>query len=142
MTAPHILAITVVLDSLSEIRYFIEESARSLGASASAISDMRTAVDEAVSNVCIHGYGGKGGYLEIEVECQEVDLIVRLRDKAVTFDPTDLPVPTLHYQLEEPLPGGLGVYLIRRAVDEMRHRSIVGGGNELILVKRGVLGSR
>ena len=142
MAAPHILAITGVLDNLSEIRHFLEESARSLGAGAAAISDLRIAVDEAVSNVCIHGYGGKGGYLEIEVECQGGDLIVRLRDKAVTFDPTALPVPTLHYALNEPLPGGLGVYLIRQAVDEVRHRGIMGGGNELILVKRGVLASR
>ena len=100
-------------------------------------------MDEAASNVCIHGYGRKGGYLEIEIECQGGDLIVRLRDKAVTFDPTALPVPTLRYQINEPLPGGgLGVHLIRQAVDEVRHRSITGGGNELILVKRGVLASR
>jgi len=34
------------------------------------------------------------------------------------------------------------VYLIRQAVDEVRHRSLIGGGNELILVKRGVLAGR
>jgi serine/threonine-protein kinase RsbW len=141
MTATHFLAITAVLDDLSEIRHFIEESARSLGAGASTISDLRIAVDEAVSNVCIHGYGGKGGYIELEVDCQGGDLIVRLRDKAKTFDPTTLPVPTLHYSLKGPLPGGVGVHLIRQAVDEVRYRSAIGGGNELILVKRGILSS-
>lgn len=142
MTATHCLAITAVLDSLSEIRHFIEESARSLGAGASAISDLQIAVDEAVSNVCIHGYGGKGGYIELEVGCQGGDLIVRLRDKATTYDPTALPAPAPHYPLTEPLPAGFGVYLIRRAVDEVRHRGTFGGGNELILVKRGILSSR
>lgn len=139
MTATYCLEIAAVLDSLSKIRHFIDESARSLGAGASAISDLRIAVDEAVSNICIHGYGRQGGYLELKVECQGGDLIVHLRDKAPTFDPTSLPAPPLCYSVKEPLPSGLGVYLIMRAVDEVIHRSAFDGGNELILVKRGIL---
>jgi len=40
---------------------------------------------------------------------------------------------------EKSKPGGLGLYLIRNAMDEVCHRA-VEGGNELTMIKRGVVG--
>jgi serine/threonine-protein kinase RsbW len=144
MSTTHFLSTTANLDNLSEIRRFVGEAAKSLRASPSTTSDLQLAVDEVVSNVSIHGYGGTGGYVELEVGRQGRDLFVRLRDKAPIFDPTALPAPDVGLNCPPgtaPL-GGLGVYLIKQVVDEMRHRSADGGGNELILVKRGVFPSR
>ena len=37
--------------------------------------------------------------------------------------------------LEKRAPGGLGIYLMRRSVDEVMHRVTREGGNELVFVK-------
>lgn len=144
MSGTHFLSIAAVLDNLSEIRHFIAESTRSLGASPSTISDLQVAVDEAVTNVSIHGYGGNVGHIELEVDREGEDLVVRLRDKAPPFDPAKVLAPKAGPDPPRGRPplGVLGVYLIKEMVDEMRHRSIDGGGNELILVKREALLSR
>lgn len=101
-------------------------------------------MDEAVTNVSIHGYGGNVGHIELEVDREGEDLVVRLRDKAPPFDPAKVLAPKAGPDPPRGRPplGVLGVYLIKEMVDEMRHRSMDGGGNELILVKREALLSR
>ena len=68
--------------------------------------------------------------------CEEGALAVRLRDQAPRFDPTTLPLPDPSLPLEERILGGMGVYLMRRAADEIRYRALPGGGNELTLMTR------
>ena len=71
-----------------------------------------------------------------------VSLVVRLRDEAVPFDPTSIPPLDVTLPPEQRVLDGMGIYLIRRATDQMTHRITLQRGNELTLVKRGVAGKR
>jgi serine/threonine-protein kinase RsbW len=133
------LLIAAELKNLSSIRTFVEEEAAALGAQPKAVADMLLAVDEAATNIMVHGYQGRPGAIEIEVSRRQDDLVVRLRDQAAPFDPNQVPPPDLTLPLEERPIGGLGVYLITRLMDEMQHRIRPEGGNELILVKKNSL---
>lgn len=124
-----------VRKSLTAIRDFVETKVVELGADHDHVYDIAAAVDEAACNVIIHGYGDQGGILEIEVDRQGNMLIVYLRDQAPVFDPTTLPTPDITQPLEERPIGGMGVHIMRQHVDEIQHRSLPGGGNELILKK-------
>jgi serine/threonine-protein kinase RsbW len=124
------------LKNLAVIRRFVEEQMVGLGVDPEAIPSLVLAVDEAATNIIVHGYRNHGGTIEIEVGLEKGDLMIRLRDQAPLFDPTRIPPPDLTRSLEERAPGGLGVYLIRQAADEVIHRVTSEGGNELILVKR------
>jgi serine/threonine-protein kinase RsbW len=128
---------SAALNRLAEIRQFVQGSAAALGADPAAISDLLLAVDEAATNVIVYGYRDRPGEIEIEVGRQGSALVIRLRDQAPPFDPTAVPPPDLDRPLEERAPGGLGIYLMRQAVDEVIHRTTPQGGNELTLVKRG-----
>ncbi len=122
--------------NLSVIRRFVDETAQHLGADQAAINDMIQAVDEAAANIIYHGYAGKSGVLEIDVTRQTTSLVVRLRDQAAQFDPTQVPAPDLATPLSKRRPGGLGIYLIHQYVDQVQYRGIPQGGNELTLVKK------
>ncbi len=130
------LRIAAELKNLSTIRTFVEEEASALGADPKAVADMLLAVDEAATNIIVHGYQGRPGEIEIDVSRRGRNLVVRLRDQAEPFDPNQVPAPDLTLPLEKRPIGGLGVYLITRLVDEMQHRIRPEGGNELILVKK------
>jgi serine/threonine-protein kinase RsbW len=130
-----LLRIAAELNNLKEIRRFIRETAALLGADTSVIADLVRAADEAASNIIIHGYQLGGGVIEVEVEREGKDLVVRLRDKATPFDPTCVPAPDLNVPLEQRTPGGLGIYMLRQAVDEVLHCVTPQGGNELTLIK-------
>ncbi len=123
---------------LALIRYLVEETATALGVDPAAISAIQLAVDEATTNIIIHGYQSQGGNLEIEVGQDGDDFVVRLRDEAAPFDPNSVSPPDITLPLEKRTLGGLGIHLIRQTVDTLLHRITASGGNELTLIKRDV----
>jgi len=127
---------SAVLANLEPIRCFVEQAASHMQIPELAAGDVIQAVDEAVTNIILHGYAGKEGMVEVELERQDDALVVRLRDRAPQFDPTSISAPDLTLRLEQRRPGGLGIYLIRRLVDRIQYRVPAQGGNELTLVKQ------
>lgn len=130
------LVISAELSNLAKIRRFIEKRSVVLELSPEATGDIRLAVDEAAANIILHGYQGKPGNIEVEMIRNDDDVIVCLRDSAPVFDPTTVPPPDLTIPFFQRPPGGMGVHLIRQAVDKIYHRTSASGGNELTLVKR------
>jgi anti-sigma regulatory factor (Ser/Thr protein kinase) len=130
------LSIIADLDKLGEVRSFIKRAGTALGASEDVVGDLCLAVDEAVTNIVLHGYDGAGGPVELRVERDGDDLEVLLRDRAAAFDGHGVPAPKLDESLSERKFGGMGVYLIRHLTDRSEFQPRAGGGNELRLVKR------
>jgi len=132
------LCIAAEAKNLAEIRHFVQEKALAIGLDPAMIPNVILAVDEAVSNIIAHGYQCQEGAVEIEVSREGEALVIRVRDEAAPFDPTIVPSPDVTLPLEQRVPGGLGIHLIRQIMDEMTHRVTPHGGNELTLVKRGL----
>ena len=132
------LVVEAQLENLGRVRRFIEESCTIFGVRDSTVSDLRLAVDEAVTNIIIHGYKKQGGTIEVEVERKHDDLFVRLRDDAAVFDPATRFMPASHALRGLESPGKLGIQLIQKSIDDISHRITESGGNELVLVKRNV----
>ncbi len=130
-----ILQVTAELINLSTIRRFVEESALSLSADERTAYALVHAVDECATNIIEHGYRGQAGPIEIEIDRAGETLTIELRDHAPPFNPTGVPPPDLTQPLEKREPGGLGIYLARQMVDDMRHRALPDGGNVLTLIK-------
>lgn len=120
---------------LAEVRAFVREAARGrLGSR--VIEDLVCAVDEAVTNVIVHGYHGASGPVQIDVGGDTETLEIRIADRAEPFDPTMAPEPDLSLPLERRPLGKMGVHLMREFADELRYAPRRGGGNEVTLVKR------
>src|SRR5262249_30618864 len=101
-----------------------------------ALRHILLAVDEASTNIIVHGYRGRLGTIEVAVAREGERLIIRLRDTAEPFDPTAIPPPDLAAPVEERPIGGLGFQMVRQVMDEVSHRITPEGGNELTLVRR------
>lgn len=136
------LAITyssATVRDLNDIRDFLENAILTLGGDEEVAGDFVLAVNEAVTNVLLHGYGEQPGYVVVSVEADGGDLLVRLTDEARLFDPTAVPPPDIYLPLEERPLGGLGVHMMRQLTDELDYSVNNDGHNELIFLKRGVL---
>lgn len=120
---------------LAAIRSFVDTQAAYARASAEMIDDLIQAVDEAATNVIVHGYQDGPGEIEIEIRTRNGEIIIYLRDSSPHFDPTIVPDPDIHLPLEKRKPGGLGIYLIRKCVDSFRYRVCPDGRNEIELIK-------
>jgi serine/threonine-protein kinase RsbW len=130
-----VLTVPGEVGRLAEVRAFVRESSRGRLA-ARLVEDLVCAVDEAVTNVIVHGYSGASGSVEIEVGGDSETLEVRIADRARPFDPTTAPEPDLNLPLERRPLGKMGVHLMREFADELRYAPRRGGGNEVTLVKR------
>ncbi len=132
------LRIPAEVGRLSSTRQFVRDAAAAAGAAPEPLADVVLAVDEAVTNIIVHGYQGRPGEIALEVRHDGDALIIVLRDQAPAFDPTQVPPPNLDLPLEERPVGGLGVHFMRQIMDAVHYRALAAGGNELTLIKRGL----
>ena len=125
------------LGQLTRIREFVTKTAKALGVVPTALDDLRLAVDEAVTNVVVHGYGGPGE-ITVELSAERGDLVVCLCDKAPAFDAASEAPDELQPADDRDAPGGFGLYLMKQAMDVITHRPLYPG-NELTMIKRNVV---
>jgi anti-sigma regulatory factor (Ser/Thr protein kinase) len=130
------LSIAAELRNLKAIRQFITETGANLGASQDAINPLIQAVDESVTNIIVHGYRGEAGQIDIHMGRERDVLVIRLRDQARHFDPTQIPPCDVTEPLEKRSSGGLGMHMIRHFADKVTYRITPEGENELTLRKR------
>jgi len=94
------------------------------------------AVDEAVSNVIEHGYGGDPeGAIEVGIEVAGRDCRVWVRDTGCWFDPTEAAEIDVERHVREGRSRGLGLYLMRAIADDIRYERTDDGWHELYLEK-------
>lgn len=127
---------TADLSNLASVREFIAEVGKGYNDSPEFIYDLCLAVDEAITNIILHGYQGNDGQIEICIQRENGAIAIYVRDRAPKFDPTKLPIPDVSAPLDQRKPGGLGVFLMRSNVDRVEYRRSGDGINELKLVKQ------
>lgn len=108
------------LNQLEAIGQFVGECARRAGLQDRDIYAIQTAVDEAATNIILHGYGQEGqGPIHITCWQEGEDFVVEMRDYGRPFDPSRVPEPDLHAPLEKRREGGLGLFLMRRMMNRV-----------------------
>lgn len=119
------LPLTVVYPAqysyLDEVRDFIKTKAEIYGLDSSQTYAVELAVDEAFTNIIEHAYGGECAE-EIECTCliSNDGLVITMKDCGRTFDPAAVPEPNLEADLEDRQVGGLGLFFIRRLMDDVQ----------------------
>ncbi len=123
-------------ESLEKISEFVQKAAKSACLNDHDVYEVQLAVDEACTNIIEHAYHGEGKG-EIVCSCDDTGDGVKIviMDKAKPFDPEGLAKPVLHVPLEEVKPRGLGIFLIRSVMDDVKFEHPPGGGNRLTLIK-------
>jgi serine/threonine-protein kinase RsbW len=129
------ITIEADLDRIADIRALVRHVALSSDAPPTCVDDLVQAVDEAATNIVLHGYQRRGGGIEVDARLVDDHIVIELSDTAPTFDPTTVPEPDLSVPALRRHPGGMGIHLIRLATDSIAHRPRRGGGNILTLTR-------
>ncbi len=123
-------------DQLEDVRAFVSEAARQFGFSDEGISNIILAVDEACTNIIKHAYqNAPDKVIEISIVREKQTFEVRIFDNGKSFDPAVLRNPDLKEFLAQHRRGGLGVYLMKKLVDDVEYHFIPGHANEVRLRK-------
>ena len=131
------LTVESKLENLPVIGQFIEDTMRQCQIdSQKAVHAFLLSVDEACTNVIEHAYAyntlGK-----ITVTCSLIgeEFSVTIEDNGAPFDPTTIPTPDVNQDLDERKAGGLGIYFMKRFMDEVKY-SRADDKNLLTLTKK------
>lgn len=121
------------LSSLQPLSGFVLSRAEAAGFGAERLGEIELVLEELLVNVFNYAYPGGQG--EVEVSCAaEPDgrLRVEIADAGVPFNPLTREDPDLEADLAERGVGGLGIFFVKRLVDDVRYRR-EGGKNILTL---------
>ena len=109
------------LSSLSRLFTFIDLSAQSLRLPQDVIPTLYLVAEELFTNMVKHQRNGTAE-MGLSIERAGDLLTVRLVDPdSDQFDPTLAPEPDLTLPIHQRRPGGLGVFLAKKIMDEVRY---------------------
>ena len=131
------LKLPIETANLEIVREFVARIAENMGFSEENIHRIELAVDEASTNVIEYAYDGvKDGKIEIDCSTSDGELKIVMRDQGKSFDPSSVPEPNVKGDLAERKIGGLGIYLMRKLMDEVSYETSAEGDNLLTMTKR------
>ena len=123
-------------ENLSVIRDFVSKSASEAGFSNDVIENIILAVDEACTNIIKHAYKSyPEGEMIIKTKFTNSRFVVSITDYGISFEPAKVPEPDLQKYYRQKRVGGLGMYLMKTLVDDVKYVSIPGKYNEVMLSK-------
>lgn len=117
---------------LGIVRAFLEKLLKLMDLPTYVIEDLKSAVDEACSNVIKYAY--KNDYhkpIKVNFSCDPEKIEVVVEDRGI--EPTDKDFKGR--DLSDIRPGGLGMHFIKKAFDEVKFKRM-RGVNKLILLRR------
>ncbi len=130
------LRITSHTSNLMLVRDFIADAAKNYGFNDDDINKIIMAVDEACTNIIKHAYECKPGLpIDITVDADDKKFSVIIKDKGKHFSPEQIKIPDMKEYLNQYKVGGLGIYLMKNLMDEIKYNIQPGVQNEVRLVK-------
>jgi serine/threonine-protein kinase RsbW len=129
------------LSEIAIVRDALDNLAGELGIPTRALMQLQVALDEVVSNVVKYSWPDDGEHeflVRISVHLDRVDL--EIFDDGQAFDPLSVSPPATVADGQRPRPGGLGIHMIKKLVDNFTYERI-GERNHTRLSKRCEVGA-
>lgn len=102
----------------------------------SELSDIKTAVSEAVTNCIVHGYRRSSGTIYIKGRITDDNKVtLKIRDKGCGIEDVNKAMEPLYTSAPEEERAGLGFAVMQSFCDKVRVKSAVGKGTTVTLEK-------
>jgi len=129
------LKVEANLENLSVISSVVSEAMNQAKIDAAIIAKVLLAVDEACTNIALYAYPERKGYIRLTCWLNHDDFVISIEDKGKPFNPCSVPPPELDAKLDDRKVGGLGIYFMRKFMDEISYKYDPKTGNQLTMRK-------
>ncbi|MBR1989353.1 MAG: ATP-binding protein [Firmicutes bacterium] len=115
------LTIDAVIGNIPEVTAFVDEQLEALDCPMKAQMQIDIAIDELMSNIARYAYNPDVGPATVRVEVMEdpMAVIITFIDNGVPYDPLSNEDPDINLSAEEREIGGLGIYMVKKTMDEV-----------------------
>lgn len=130
----------ITLDATREnapsISAFVEEELERLECPMKTLAQINIAVDELACNVISYAYPNSTGQIGVSLESPQPQTVaITFEDSGVPYNPLEKPDPDITLSAEERKIGGLGIFIVKKTMDDVIYKH-EDGKNILTIVKK------
>jgi len=132
----NVIVVDAQIENVERITNFVNNLLENRGADIKAQMQIDVAIDELFSNICYYAYQpDQHGQAKIVVNFYEENKVaIVFEDRGIPYNPLEKADPDAKASLEDRQIGGLGIYIVKKTMDEMTYKN-VSGHNVVKLIK-------
>ena len=132
------LTIEAKIENIEAVTDFVNEQLEALDCPMKAQMQIDIAIDELFSNIAHYAYNPEIGQATVRVEVIEDPLAVTITfiDNGVPYDPLAKADPDTTLSAEERDIGGLGIYMVKKSMDEITYE--YKDGQNILKIKKNI----
>ena len=116
------LKMSARLENLGRFIQSVSDCAKAQGFGREETSKIELAAEEALVNIFRYAYPERPGDVETTCKADQGRFTLEIIDSGIPFDPTAMPDPDVTAGIQEREAGGLGIFLLKKVMDEVRYR--------------------
>ena len=130
------LTIAATVENIETVTEFVNAQLEALGCSMKAQMQIDIAIDELFGNIAHYAYNPDVGSATVQVEVVEEPLavVITFIDGGVPYDPLATADPDITLSAEERQLGGLGIYMVKKSMDEITYE--YKDGKNILSIKK------
>lgn len=117
------ITVKALVENIGIVTDFVDDFLDSHGCPMKAKMQIDIAIDEIFSNISHYAYGDSVGEATIKLEIEDNPKAVTITfiDSGVPYNPLEKKDPDTTLSAEEREIGGLGIYMVKKNMDEMKY---------------------
>lgn len=130
------LTIDATVENITQVTAFVDEQLEALGCPVKAQMQLDIAIDEIFGNIAHYAYTPQVGPATVQVEIVKnpLSVVVSFIDKGIPYDPLSREDPDVELSAEERKIGGLGIYMVKKSMDEISYE--YENGQNILRIKK------
>ncbi len=131
------ITLPAAVENIGVVTGFVEQELEKWDCPIKSCTQISMAVDEITANIAMYAYAPETGEMTVRVDYDETDRMaaVTFTDSGVPFNPLEKEDPDVGLPAEERKVGGLGIFLVKKTMDEIDYRR-ENGKNILCIRKK------
>lgn len=132
------LTIDASTENIEKVTAFVNEQLEALDCPVKAQMQIDIAIDELFGNIAHYAYNPEVGAATVRVEVQEepLSVVITFIDNGVPYDPLALEDPDTSLSAEEREIGGLGIYMVKKSMDDISYE--YKDGKNILRIKKNI----
>ena len=117
------LTVEAVLENVDTVTDFVDARLEELDCSMKVMAQINVAVDELFSNIARYAYHPEIGSATVRVDVTEdpLEVVITFMDQGVPYDPLKREDPDVSLSADERKIGGLGIFLVKKTMDDVKY---------------------
>lgn len=130
------LTIDATVENIQKVTAFVDEQLESLNCPVKAQMQIDIAIDELFGNIAHYAYNPEVGPATVRVDVLQdpLSVVVTFIDNGVAYDPLAREDPDVALTAEEREIGGLGIYMVKKSMDEISYE--YKDGQNILRIKK------